>query len=754
MLVRCSECSVVGWMLVVGLVAIAGYAEGGTAQQEGKQLLVACGLQEVSFERHNNELSITYAFSEQFSDKLALALVAVGTQDIIGDYDKVCIVARREGQHFLEFSTSPSGLMHFAERNAGPEAMAEAGRLLQQAAAAAGAPQIGQSDESADQTPQTDSAPLPTTNKPPSLQPGFASELGQALVGAGLENVAVRLLDSGQVTIEYENRTYRSDVDALSTAARIASQHCSAGTVLYLTAKRDNVPVITVTTKADKSQQLPEPGAVPEGLRETRPTALDGSVADSSGLLNESFGRFDLSFRPALSYQIGNWRRPVITDWFVLPQLTTTIAPGWRASLRGRLQLDDPDAQLERMLLTRTGRVLDDRVLWTGSVGRFDTRLRGAFGEAQLELGDGRAGVRLARVGRDNWDLDIPMWLGYYEHEFGNLGLTVRATAGQFADYIDPTGLVELDRRFGESTLRMGLTIHSPVREGIVRVTVPFGPRRVDDPGPLRLRTSDYLALSYFTDRGTPGTEMLRGDHDLRAFRGELTGPYLNADSRREANQRQVMPEQSWNPGPSHEGISGLIRIPTADVIPDGSYRVGASFIDSEHTRGAHAGRSDMIPTFVNVGLLPGLEMGFRLSIFPDVKPIRFPNWHYSTDRSIFAHYQLWPQHGNLPAVAIGAQDISFRDDAQVVGCAEYIVVTQQLGDLRLHLGRGTKRLSGLFGGAEYRLSPSLAAIGEYDTDWFNYGLRAAPDQSWRVDLTLTDSHAIGGAVSYLGVFP
>ncbi len=161
-----------------------------------------------------------------------------------------------------------------------------------------------------------------------------------------------------------------------------------------------------------------------------------------------------------------------------------------------------------------------------------------------------------------------------------------------------------------------------------------------------------------------------------------------------------------------------------------------------------------MIPTFVNVGLLPNLELGFRLSIFPDVELLRFPNWHYSTDRSIFAHYQLWPQHGNLPAVALGAQDIRFRDDAEVVGQAEYIVATQQLGDLRLHLGRGTKRLSGLFGGAEYRLSPTLAVMGEYDTDWFNYGLRAAPDRSWRVDLTLTDSRAIGGAVSYVGLFP
>jgi len=161
-----------------------------------------------------------------------------------------------------------------------------------------------------------------------------------------------------------------------------------------------------------------------------------------------------------------------------------------------------------------------------------------------------------------------------------------------------------------------------------------------------------------------------------------------------------------------------------------------------------------MIPTFISLGLIPHLEVGFRLTIFPDLHQVQFANWDYTIDRSPFAHYQLWPQHGNVPAIAIGAQDIKLRDDASVIGRAEYIVATQQIGNLRLHLGRGTKRLGGLFGGTEYRISPRLALIGEYDTDWFNYGLRAAPNDSWRVDLTLTDAHEIGGAVSYIGMFP
>jgi hypothetical protein len=347
------------------------------------------------------------------------------------------------------------------------------------------------------------------------------------------------------------------------------------------------------------------------------------------------------------------------------------------------------------------------------------------------------------------------MWLGYYERDLADLGVTLRATVGRFADYIEPTGMVELDRRFGESTMSTALTVHSPVREGIVRIGVPFGPRRVADPRSLRLRLANHVGIDYFTDNGSPGTDMLRGDFDLRAFRGELTAVYLAGYANQEPRRPHGAPVESWNCGPSHEGVSGLIRIPTADVMPDAAIRVGASFIAQQYGRRASAWHSDLIPTFVSIGLLPGLELGFRLTIFPEGSSFRFPNWDYTTDRSLSAHYQLWAQRGGMPAVAIGAQDIRARNvESQVVGRTEYVVATAQADALRVHLGAGTKRLAGMFGGLEYRISPRVTAMGEYDTDWFNCGVRLAPGPSWRADVTLTDGRAIGGAISYLGVFP
>ncbi len=734
------------WAWIVLLLCVAtyeGHTQGDAAALARKQLL-ACGLQQVTIEGNDDELVIAYTYGGQMRGKLALALVAIATQDIASRYSKVTVIARQNGHQLLKLTTDPKGLAATAQANAGTAGMEQARLLLQQAEGSALASPSPASTPTNNQGRGAEAAaPCPA---PPA---GSANELAQSLVQAGFENVAVRVLAPAEVVVEYENRTYRSQAEGLGTVARIAGQLLAAGTPLTIIAKRDDVPVVIVSTKAGAVEQL-GPGTEGPSVVQVRRQAPQGKVVESSSL-GSSFGRCDVSLRPVLKYEIGNELRPFMTDWFIAPQLTSTIAPGWRVSVQGMLQVDNPGASIDRLLLTRTGRAWNNRVLWTGSAGKFDDRLQGVFGEVQLELGEGRAGLRLASLGRDDWGFNIPMWLGYYEREFGKLGVTVRGTVGRFADYNKLTGLVELDRRFGESYLGTAVTIGSPVREGIVHLTVPLGPRRVGDPSSLRVRPANYWGIDYFTHKGAPGTEMLRGDHDLRSFRDELTGPYLAANPGRLAGVRCSMPQQSWICGPSHEGISGLIRIPTADVIPDGSYRAGVSYIDANHMRTPHTGKSEMIPFFINIGLLPHLEIGGRLTIFPDLTEF---DWNYDMDRSLFIHYQLWRQKGSRPAVAIGAQDVKFGDDSSMVGRAQYAVATQQFKNWRAHLGVGSDRMSGVFGGVEVRCSPRLALMGEYDTDWFNFGIRTALDKHWRLDLTLTDMDSIGGALSYSAMLP
>jgi hypothetical protein len=497
-------------------------------------------------------------------------------------------------------------------------------------------------------------------------------------------------------------------------------------------AKRDNVPVLSLF----------------QDTLEERQFSYGDGQAPTSALSNKSFGRVDLSFRPELKYELGNEKRPVMTDWFILPQFTTTLAPGLRASLRSRVHLEEPGGQLiDRTLLTFTNRPAGGDILWTASAGKFKRGQQGVFGEAQWELGNSRLGVRLARLGETLSDLHVPMWLGYYEYEMGGLGLTVRATAGRFIDWDKATALLELDRRFGESTIDAGVTFgDTPTRVGIVRLSVPLGPRRVQDPARLRLRPANYWALDYISAHA-PGTDELSGDQDLRTFRGELIPAYLTAHPQRLSPEQQDTDlANMWPTGSSHEGLSGLIRIPTADVLPDGSWRISASYIDRDHTLGVFAGRTAMVPTFINVGFLPGLEAAFRYTILPDVQAFQ---WHIDTDRSLAAQYQLWPQEGSRPAVAIGAQDISFSSDSSVLERAEYIVATRQEGRWRQHVGFGRHRLNGIFSGVEYRCAERLVLMAEHDTHWFSFGLRAAPSAAWRIDLSLTGGDGIGGAVSY-----
>ncbi|GAG97704.1 unnamed protein product, partial [marine sediment metagenome] len=91
---------------------------------------------------------------------------------------------------------------------------------------------------------------------------------------------------------------------------------------------------------------------------------------------------------------------------------------------------------------------------------------------------------------------------------------------------------------------------------------------------------------------------------------------------------------------------------------------------------------------------------------------------------------------------------------SSVVGRAKYAVATHEFQDVRLHLGAGTGRLQGIFGGAEARLGPRTKLLTEYDTDGFNYGIRLHLGRGLTVDGGWLDQRYFTGGVSYRGRLP
>lgn len=592
-------------------------------------------------------------------------------------------------------------------------------------------------------------AAVPTPTEPQQLAEALLARLRQA----NLENLRVSL-DSTGCRIAFENRTYRSDLEALLVCLREAAEVLPP-MPLELQPCRDNVPVNVVRLDLkDYAAAEAKLLSADELQRRTQVTAPEAQPTVTRAPLaqgNSSRGKFDLALRPAVHYEIGNETKSFLSDEFVLADLDSTLAQGLHLNLQSATQLDAGlSSKLERALLTKTG-WLSPQVLATTSFGKFDDRLYGWYGEAQWDLGQHRLGV-VANALSDGFNSPSDYRrdaVGYYEYEDGRLGLTVRLAYGRYFDSATEAGILSLQRRFGESVLTTEAIRGEGGEESIAfRVSLPFGPRCASAPSALRLRSNTAFDLEYHSDLKLTGN-YLQGAQSLSEFRGELSPAYVH--NRLVAALAPVESPHTavWPQAFSLEGASGLIRIPTADVLPEGTVLAEVAYIDDKHTRFTSVRPTNVKPLVVGFGLLPGLEINGRLSILNDVEAY---SWSHNLDRSMNLHYRLRRQRGNTPALAVGLQDASFGTVVSYIGGeSRYLVSTWADERYRLHLGYGTGRLQGLFGGLDLapRTDHKLHLLMDYDTEFLNAGLRLFLGRGLSLDMSLLGMETLSGSVAY-----
>jgi hypothetical protein len=586
----------------------------------------------------------------------------------------------------------------------------------------------------------------------PQMATQIAGELADALAGALLENIVVGQSADGEWFISVENRTYRSDLQAATAALKaVAARVPGAGVTLQL--KRDNVPVVSVTVNLDDLARLASGALPPEDLsyRWSVSPGQRGAAGPERVLAQRqsSYGKVDVAVRPAIRYRIGDIPDPFESDYFLTTNADTTLSAGWHANLESSTRLTSGMRNvLERATVSHT-RWLSPKLLGTATAGRLRPGLYGVYSEVQWDERQHRFGVA-GRLISDDASLSdsVIHGVGYYEYEVGRLGLTARLAGGRFMESKKEGVALSLRRQFGESVLTAEAVRNRGGKDGIVvGLTVPMGPEAVDPPATLRLRPDPAFRISYRSNFAAQG-DYLQGDYDLRNFRSELTAPYLQAHPQRLTGQgRPPAPVESWPVAPSHEGTSGLLRIPTADVNRDGRIATGISYVDRAHSKIKNNTTSSM-PVYISLGFLPNLELIGRLTFMHDRKAF---NWPYGTDRSFHLHYRLLSQQGNRPAVAVGLQDFGFASESLVVGKAEYVVGTWQKDRYRVHLGGGRHRLSGLFGGVDWDVlgGHKLHLMAEYDTTNINAGARVFLGSRCSFDIGAQDLSKLSGAFTF-----
>ncbi len=206
-------------------------------------------------------------------------------------------------------------------------------------------------------------------------------------------------------------------------------------------------------------------------------------------------------------------------------------------------------------------------------------------------------------------------------------------------------------------------------------------------------------------------------------------------------------------------GTSGLITIPTAEILKDGEVSFGANFINKEYFAYGFNNYHGL-SNFATIGYLPFLEISFRLT-----RRLDYPEPQAIGDRMISVRLRPLKESRFFPALVLGAHDF-----ARVTGTAIptnnfnalYLSASKGFGlrhvihRVDFHLGYGTDRIEALdhqfvgpFGGISISPRPFLRFMLEHDAEKLNCGLRISILDHIDFLAALIDFKVISGGTSF-----
>ena len=206
-------------------------------------------------------------------------------------------------------------------------------------------------------------------------------------------------------------------------------------------------------------------------------------------------------------------------------------------------------------------------------------------------------------------------------------------------------------------------------------------------------------------------------------------------------------------------GTTGWLNIPTAEMQEDGTFYLGASFIDKNYIEDYGSGEYNVLTYYFDLTFLPFLEIGFGNSRLLD-----FQSDSYTVDRRFSFRFRPLRERKYIPAIVIGAHDIYTsivnKSNTNQYFSSVYIVATKHIpvksSEFGLTLGYGfnifrVNQFVGFFGGVSF--SPGfyrpLKFIAEYDANSFNIGGNVLLFNHLFVYVMLSDFKYFSGGLAY-----
>jgi hypothetical protein len=216
-----------------------------------------------------------------------------------------------------------------------------------------------------------------------------------------------------------------------------------------------------------------------------------------------------------------------------------------------------------------------------------------------------------------------------------------------------------------------------------------------------------------------------------------------------------LLPTRAGAAHSSLGGMSGLIHVPTANVVDDGWFHFGYNLIDREWVYDGRP-RIDNRIWFLSIGFFPNLEVTARATVLPGESLIEEVPVD-AVDRMVSFRYRLLRESA-WPALAVGIDDLKgTRRFHSLYGVATKTVrPLDGPVEFEISAGYGLRTLDaghylldGGFGGIEIRPARNLSGIVEYDSEKWSGALRLTLLSRLDFQLALLDFTTPSGGLSF-----
>lgn len=175
-------------------------------------------------------------------------------------------------------------------------------------------------------------------------------------------------------------------------------------------------------------------------------------------------------------------------------------------------------------------------------------------------------------------------------------------------------------------------------------------------------------------------------------------------------------------------GVSGLVTIPSAEVMRDGEFSIGVNYSPREILRDNSFDYNSLL-IFAMGSYLPFLELGLRSTY-----PLQFKE-HAIGDRMPIVRIKIFSEKEFWPSVLVGFHDFlsAYGGNSAVHFNSLYLVMTKNFynGMIGTTVGYGSDIMKadahqfvGIFGGINIRILKNFEVMAEYDGTHTNGGLR------------------------------